>query len=272
VKRVVRPRSAEIDPDASAAEFEALRRLQQKFEQTEQFGTPAPVGHLSGPAVVVTEFVEGEPVSDRLHCAFPAERELMVGLAGQWLRRLHDCFEEGTCEIDVPQKVEAVRGRWSAIGRLDRRVAEALECLQAKGRVVENMTFRRVWLHGDFKAANLLFDGRKMVGLDCSLRHANAPIFDIAPFLNHLVLDRARFRNYGPDDMVALENVFLDSYYSREKWNAVAVSWTRLYFLLSYWCSSIERHRFLRPIYHRYYSSLVESILANFEVAKNLAK
>ena len=249
VKKCVISNTSRVDEDQAVRERRVLAQLSCSFPQDALFGTLVPMGKPSSNGIVATEYFPGRPLADLLRRARSAQAESLVRIAAEWLRLLHATFENGQCSIDVTSKLDTLCQRWSHVARPHGTALIGVQKLRALGALVEGSAFPRVKLHGDFKPENLLFDGDRMLGLDCALTHENAGIFDVAPFLNHVVLDMRSFA--GRTEIESLEQAFLEAYQSVSGATRATLAWARLYFLLSYWCTGLEQHRFLRTIIDR---------------------
>jgi len=60
---------------------------------------------------------------------------------------------------------------------------------------------RRCLVHGDFSRKNLLFQGERLVLLDCEVAWFGDPAFDLGFLLNHLILKSIHFQNGDFRDM-----------------------------------------------------------------------
>ena len=187
VKQCLFPNTTKIDTDQARHEYAVLTRLRLDFPSSDRLGTPVSVEDLSAVGIVVTEFVDGQSLALLLKRARQSEAESPVRMAGSWLRTFHAVYAAGRCKLDVIDKCTSVDRRWVSVSR-PRSARDGLYCLAETGPQIEGVTFPRVLLHGDYKAENLLFDGVKIVGLDCGIRHRGAGFYDIAPFLAHIAL------------------------------------------------------------------------------------
>ncbi len=69
--------------------------------------------------------------------------------------------------------------------------------LEEEAERVDAFPLRATWSHGDFKPENVLCDGHKYVILDTQLEGSAAFVYDLASFLDHLLLAGQRVRGSG---------------------------------------------------------------------------
>lgn len=231
-------------------EYETLSMLYTHFPQNEEVATLEPLGFfkISDASIMLTRWVAGDQV-DR--CARVLKASTLARVfeqAGVWLRKLHDVdggtLRDGTLGVDEKlADIEATYGR--VLGRYgDSRKAYAT--LKATAVDIETRTSNHVYLHGDFKPENLLYDGRRCTGIDISWRIAAAPVYDLAPFLNHFWLSgvRARKARYP-----VAERAFLHGYgYTGDRY---ALRWAQLYFSLCY-LGRYRQHGIAAAMYARF--------------------
>lgn len=92
---------------------------------------------------------------------------------------------------------------------------------------------RPVRIHGDFKPQNMLYDGTRCTGLDTHWMSVGAPLYDLAPFLNHLWLAGVGRRGSPAGSRYLLaEEAFLRGYGTAVSMRALR--WVQLYFALCY--------------------------------------
>ena len=189
VKLCVHSNSTAPDPVTARAQFLGLQQAWSKTRADTHYRVPQPVLLLEPEGILVAEWVEAPTMTERLYAWRATNKEFTrhIGDAAEWLKRFHQAhrFPDVTlnCREILPRLLDgdpAVRD--SALYRAgyallrttaDRAVRVALECS---------------YVHGDYKADNLLVDGDRVVAIDVQLDHRNAVLFDIASFLNHLEL------------------------------------------------------------------------------------
>lgn len=235
----------------AARELEALSRIYGHFVGNSRLGVPRPYSMLVDRGILVTEWIDGVQLSERLTGRakpfYAMKSAELVALAGSWLRFFHRFApaKPGRLASDaILTSLHEVLATASPVIRQDLLVQEAVELLEATAKRIDRRVYPRASLHGDFKADNLIVSGDRLVGFDISLQHENVVLRDLAPFLNHLELIALHPRGLRLVSGVRnLSRAFLRGYFEGEKTlPAEAVAWVRLNSVLVVW---IERR--LRP-------------------------
>lgn len=218
-------------------EYQTLCTLQSAFPQDEHFGTLASLGYLesSGLGIMITRYFRG---NDLAHCLGSMNEDIAreaCRAAGIWLRKLHGSGDPDSQaqKPDVTHKLDYLANTYGAVLRRERETWAAFRCLEQAASRINTMRFRVVRQHGDFKPQNMLYDGSRYVGLDIHWQNVGSPIYDLAPFLNHLWLAGRGLG--GPRKNLHYrqrESMFLAGYGNGD--DAQAVRWAQLYFALCY--------------------------------------
>jgi aminoglycoside phosphotransferase (APT) family kinase protein len=232
-------------------EYETLCALQSVFPQDEHFGTLVSLGYLESPGlgIMITRHFRGEDLARCLGSLSQRGAQEACRAAGIWLRKLHESSVPNVPAqvLDVAHKLDYLANTYGAILRRDRETWAAYRRLEQVASGIDTIRFRVVRQHGDFKPQNMLYDGTRYIGLDIQWRSVDSPIYDLAPFLNHLWLAGRGLG--GPRANLHYrqrESMFLAGYGHED--DKRAVCWAQLYFALCYLGGYRQRGR-LRASY-----------------------
>lgn len=217
-------------------EYEALCMLQSVFPQDDQYGTLVPLAHLehAGCGIVVTRLAPGMDLKNYLRTVNAAAMQAACHSCGVWLRKLHGCDAQSQQgQLNVADKIGFLSDRYEAALREDRKIADVYELFVEHGSYIDAETAFAVRQHGDFKPDNMLCDGTRYIGLDIRWRTVGVPVYDLAPFLNHLWLDGRLVAGSRKNRLYdTLETAFLSGY--GNVGDMRALRWAQLYFALCY--------------------------------------
>ena len=243
--------SALCDRRRAEFEYQTLLELQSRFQQSDQYGTLIPVAYLEEFGILVTRRFDGYNMMRHLHQ--PRHPGLMERChdAGTWLRRLHDACPQGYADasLDVDGRINYLEQTYGILLAHNRIAHIAYKRLIGVGSELKTSLFRGTWSHGDFKPENLLYDGYKYVGIDTMLKNRGAVLYDIASFLDHLLLDGRTLRHrYVQRSFEQAVDKFVVGYCGLDDSDRYAIRWLQMYFMLCYWGRSQGRSR-LRALY-----------------------
>lgn len=180
-------------PIAAITEAEALRQVYAHLAPDSCYRVPRPFSILTGHGFVVTEWIDGRSLTR--HCldwrCSPREVCDLIRRAGIWLRRFHDCrvLSDGPIEIDrILSGIEETFEEAAPSFATDLVARTGANLLAETAGSISGIPLARSWLHGDFKADNLLISGQHLVGIDIHLAFENVVVNDLAQFLNHFEL------------------------------------------------------------------------------------
>lgn len=225
-------------------EYQAIQKLQKVLAVEKGLGTLAPLACLEtgGRAIMVTRWFEGE---DAIRCARSMDSAglaVVYQSAGTLLRKLHDANANAglRAPLDIEPKVAYLLERYGPRLEKSRAAAHALDVLRGSAPQVATAELQWSRTHGDFKPENILCDGHTVVILDTTLGVRGAVVYDIASFLDHVLLAGEAFGNREIRDHYArLERALLAGYGSLNPGEMAALRWAQLYFMLCYF----GRHR-----------------------------
>jgi Ser/Thr protein kinase RdoA (MazF antagonist) len=166
-----------------------------------------------------------------------AQAQQLVGRAGHWLKIFHSSHVLPRGYLDVDEKLAVTRHIERDRGVRDRVFRRAVTVLRTTARAAATMPLARSWLHGDFKSDNLMISGSRTVGIDIHLRHENAVVYDLAPFLNYIDLRLCHPSGWKLlHSRERLHAAFLRTYFAATPEDvALPLAWVRLYLLLAEW-------------------------------------
>jgi aminoglycoside phosphotransferase (APT) family kinase protein len=218
-------------------EYETLRGLQHAFPPEGSYGILVPVDYLEWPGggVMITRWSSGTNLQHYVRALDPASVGTAFEAVGGWLRKLHhsDGASHQACPLDVGDKLEYLSGMYGEILLRREATLGAFQLLQDAAARVARLPATKVRLHGDFKPANMLWDGARCIGIDIHYTIVGAAAYDLAPFLNHLWIDAGGVRGSRTGQLRNIaEASFLAGYgYSGDP---LALRWAQLYFALHY--------------------------------------
>lgn len=220
------------------SEYGTLLMLQSVFPQNDHYGTLDPLGYLEfdGSGVLVTRAFQGHNLSHHARALDAEGLRRMYHAAGTLLRILHDCSPKAgeTSTLDAAARVDSLVQIYGASLGGNPSIRAAFAVLQRQAPRVGAISLRSAWSHGDFKPGNVLYDGHRSVVLDTQLEHCSAIVYDVASFLNHLLL--AKHRSH-----LQFEQTFLAGYGDFDEQQIAALRWAQLYFMLCYWARDHQR-------------------------------
>jgi len=227
-------------------EYRALCELQRTFPQDTLFGTLEPLGYLEfgDHGILITRKFDGV---DLIRYASGLAAECVPGLfrpAGSLLRKLHDSFPKGyqPRSLGVEDKVEYLIQTYGVELRGDTAIRHILDQFTAEAARIGALQLRATWGHGDFKPENVLCNGQKYLILDTQLQGHSAFVYDLASFLDHLLIAGQSIRSSNiRHQYQQAEDEFLTGYGSVSEQELDALRWAQLYFMLHYWGKHRQR-------------------------------
>ena len=236
VKECLETGSLRPDPAVAEREFAALTAIAQSASQPGASTlAPPPLMLCREYAVYAMAWVSGRPATEVILArgtTTSQSRAIGTG-AGNWLRRIHALKPLSMRAGDFASKVGHVEQLAASDRGADKLLRRCADSLVAHASHASARCMPASWIHGDMKSDNLLIDGDQIIGLDAQLRHENAVVYDLAPFLNHLRLlqwtPRGLWR--GPRlDLVA--DAFLNAYSQECAGWQLPIAWLRSYLLI----------------------------------------
>ncbi len=236
------------NPRVASEQFNALQKINQRFSHP-SYTVIQPVLIRPDHGLLLMEWIEARSLTSYFRYRVPRQQQL-AGLqgAGSWLAHFHQSgsLTPGSFDWQHKQKEARLLQSRPLASKVFRRAAGTL--VESSGQL-ETVTVQHCWLHGDFKADNVLIQPRSVVGIDIALRDLNAVEYDLAQFLNQLELlwyapQRAWRILPGKAAGPELSEVFLRAYQSiQPQVNPFVVAWLRLFLTLSLW----QRYRDSSP-------------------------
>lgn len=187
----------------TAREADVIRRVSSSGIFNDRLGVLKLVDADASTARIATEKVSGQPL--QCHLLGPYSSRLgseclwAMYMAGRWLSQFQRlAIEAGDearfSENDPADLLEYCRLRFEAIARrgdrwategvrreLDRRIGSLLLQAGSESQV-------SVWSHGDYNAANLIWDGERLTAIDFAMAKVDHPLLDVAGFIHRLEL------------------------------------------------------------------------------------
>ena len=252
-------RSGEAAQRTCASEFATLERMFVATGKAPALRMPQPYLYCAGQRAFSMQYLSGETLDLRMQrCTSAAQLDEGIARSAEWLRALHDLpvagLSAGRGHAAMLARIDADCSGWSA-GNV--AIAQALASMRAQLPMVSAAEIAPVALHGDFKAANLIWTEQGVYGIDASVRNLNPGAMDIAQYLADLLLSA---RRYPADAIVPgrLLDVFLAAYGDPSAAQRRAVMWWMSYSVLA--AIAGRRRRFGR-------TAALDPVLANALIA-----
>jgi aminoglycoside phosphotransferase (APT) family kinase protein len=173
--------------------------------------TPRPVAFVEQHGMVVMERVGGTPLHELLDGASAIKAAEAVARAGAVLASLHVLDVDVAMERSIAQELAHVRKRNERVRIVEPALAGALD--DVLDRVEPLVRAARAetsgFVHGDYKASQLLIDGERVVAVDFDRAAHGDPALDAGNFLADLHRQAVLTRRDGLRD---LGTAFLDAY------------------------------------------------------------
>jgi len=234
-------------PTAAISEAEALRQVYAHLATDPCYRVPRPFSILAEHGFVVTEWIDGWPLTR--HCLDwrcpPREVCDLIRRAGTWLRRFHDCRVLSDAPIEVDRILSGLEETFKeAVPSFttDLVACAGVNLLAETAESISDIPLARSWLHGDFKADNLLISGQRLVGIDIHLAFENVVVNDLAQFLNHfeLLIFHPRGWRLG-SSRHAIVDAFIEGYVGEgPAITCRALTWVRLSAVLNLWANRMS--------------------------------
>ncbi len=252
VKRCLKAGTLTADRVDADRQYHGLQRVFEKMGGDGDFSVPIPYELFEREGIYVTEWISGKNVTNELFspgCTREHALELMAK-AAHWLRRFHASHRLSSGCLDVEEKLEGVAELEKNNAPKARAFHRGIDALRSAASAAGKSELERSWVHGDFKADNLIVSGARVVGIDVYVRHENTVIHDLAPFMNHIDLSyfgpRSWRRPVGRDQ---LRDTFLRSYLGAASGViALPLVWLRLYMMLCRWSYLHEKATRFRSV------------------------
>jgi len=246
VKALIDPESGGPDAATALRQYDALRRVHDAMAGNDGLRVPRPFFVAPAEGVVAVEWIAGASMTETLlsRATSVDDAHALMRRAAAWLGCFARAGRVETVPLDVRNKLDAIASLDAALGGFP-PARQAFAALRAHASDAGNVALETSWLHGDFKADNLLVDRDNTVGIDLHIRHRNAIVHDAAAFLNHWDLTvcdpRAwRWRKWRKELARSFLHT-LDSSYLGDK--RVAFAWIALHVMLGNWNEFTRRRR-----------------------------
>lgn len=241
-------------PDKAQAlrEYRTLEELALRFPQNEEYGTLIPLGHLDS-GIIITRRFGGHNLKRQGMASFGKVSTQSLYAAGHWLRLLHDACPRGYTDLapDTERKINYLEETYAGVLRRDRTASAVYAHLTDCAAAVRATPLRASWSHGDFKPENVLYDGHKCVGMDTQLEHYSVFAYDLASFLNHLLMMGPNPAGHGQHAHARAREQVIAGYGDVSATDHRAIVWAQLYFMLCYW-GRYQMHRDPSSVYNRW--------------------
>lgn len=256
VKCCLKAGTVMADPVDAGQQFHGLQRVFEKMAGGGEFSVPIPYQLFEREGIYVTEWIPGKNLTDELFsrsCTREHALDLMTR-AAHWLRCFHAAHRLSSGCLDVEEKLEAVAELEKNNAPTARAFHRGIDALRSAASAAGKSKLERSWVHGDFKADNLIVSGARVVGIDVYVRHENTVIHDLAPFMNHIDLSYFGPRSWrSPVGSGDLRDAFLRSYLGAASGVlALPLVWLRLYMMLYRWSYLHEKAMRFRSVLLQY--------------------
>ncbi len=185
IKQFLDDPSSASPAESARTYFHGLRRMAEVTARRD-LSAAEPYAILEAHGIVVTSWIEGPTLAQSLIAGSPDLAGALSREAGRWLAGLH--YESSSVVYRPPD------------------VSDMLAVLTQKGVEADALTRRAFYLlrsyaplltmqpvpwsrhYGDFKPANLIVRGGRLIGIDIELLFTTPTVWDAAHFLNHMQL------------------------------------------------------------------------------------
>jgi tRNA A-37 threonylcarbamoyl transferase component Bud32 len=210
IKVAIDPESGRPDLPYAREQFAALERIAARG-----LVVPQPFHIFSDDAVVVQSWVEGRSldklIADRATTV--ARLTALFREAGQWLGRFHAAVGVQFRELSLAHLTNEIEGGARAAGVGSNLLHEAAREIERARLRIAGHAQPVTRLHCDFKPSNLIVGDEGIVAIDFHESQPAAAHFDVAHFLNAMLLDALKGRRLTfLLRASALERAFLDGY------------------------------------------------------------
>lgn len=239
IKVCLDPETGLASPSIALEQYKALERVWRIWDEAGEFRCVRPYALFQDHAALAVQWVAGRSLTGVLQDfrTSSAERRHRVRQAGGWLCRFHEAGGRGSVKIDAADRQDALMALVGGHAGRSRAFRKGIDALSRTASTVSRCVVRCSWVHGDFKADNVMIANSDAYGIDIRLRHENAIVYDIGSFLNHLELMCIDPRcPWLMNSWRQLGSEFLAGYFGRDpRPDEQAIAWVRLYQLLHLW-------------------------------------
>ncbi|WP_172419075.1 phosphotransferase [Candidatus Nitrosoglobus terrae] len=237
----------EYDISQGLNEYLIQRKLETKYPQSHQFGTIIPFGYMDKYGAIIMERIRGDDLKTYLLKSNHHLHTKALGCAGAWLRYLHNSCPRGyeNQHIDVEARIQYLDYTYGNPLRRNKTAYSAFSYLKKESAKIKTISIPATWGHGDYKPENIIYDGVKYIGLDIQLKDYSVFVYDLASFLNHLIIMGQGIRYRRMKSCYSqLEKGFLEGYGNIGQADKYLLHWIQLYFMLCYWGRYQLQNRF----------------------------
>lgn len=246
VKICLAPDTRQPDADAARSEYAGLLAVHRAMRSSQHLSVPRPYILQPDVGLLAIEWVPGKNIAKRLSswiCG-RGSAESYVAQSAKWLKAFHACHRLPAAALDVDSKLSFIATIESSFPSSDEVFYAGVAQLRRSAGAAAAAKLPRSWIHGDFTPDNLIVSGERVLGIDTQLRHENAVVYDLAPFLNHLALALLEPSGWPLlRSHQALRRTFVATYLDGSAINLeIPLAWTQLYLALQHWHSARQRN------------------------------
>jgi len=197
----------EIVQAQAAREVEIVNRLASLPQMGGRLGVMKILEADASRARVVTQEVPGSPLQDVLRRA--RAKDQLTGclralyLAGKWLRAFQSLSTEQRTAVPTPDEPDDLVAycdlRLSTLTELGYRWPDpqtrrsVLDWVRRRIDRTPDEQLRRVWCHGDYGPANMIWDGRVLTPIDFAMCRLGLPLADLTYLVHRLEMFSIQF-------------------------------------------------------------------------------
>lgn len=263
----------EFDGAAALEQYDAARRVHTAMRNAFAVSVPEPYLVRPDVGLMVMEWIPGVSMGRVLsswRCS-PATASDCIVRCAKWLRAFHDAGACSPGHLDIQQRLARVDEMESRRAVPDPVFRKGVNELRAAASAAAETVLARAWIHGDFKADNLILSGERTIGVDVHLRDENAVVYDLASFLNNLALTLCEPSGWLlARSHARLRSMFVSTYFGASREDVLLpLKWVQLFMLLYRWHAA--RRRGFRAPYVDYCHRKIASDLITW-IAKGRAR
>lgn len=241
----------------SREQFEALKKTAAALQGLDHCSSPEPIALIESEGVLVMDWIDGKSLQGLCLSLKTLRREIThaITLSAQIMSGLHRNAQTKPRVLDTADFLNDIDLAFAG-AQPPQVILPMLTHLEETAALVASLDLPVAVLHGDFKSANLLIEGKTIFTIDAAMKWEGATVHDAAHFLNQFALDLYHPKAWAlRPGLKAFENLFLTT--CEDAGNALspdALQWLRLQKLIVLYAEHYDR----RTLASRYLSGCLK--------------
>ncbi len=237
------------DGVTSTEQYDGLTEASRRLGTNSKFRSPRPVQHFHKLNALTMEWIPGKTLSELVLSAVTTKSEILGAVigTGQWLRRATASDEAETQQLDSERldlELNELVAKTYQEGTYPKFIIDGLSCLRENKSTVAKISTPGGFLHGDFKAENILLSDELIYGLEYSGKFLSSTIYDISYFLVNFEL--LKFKRLGLGFYLQIDeikNAFLSGYFDEAPVPLLPTRWMSLHTAMRLYIDAIHERR-----------------------------